>query len=256
MKTIAMLKSRGISITGLLALLTLGHGCQGPSRQRFGSADPPAVLKRVVARWDNGQPMTEETYYKKGRKREIRHGPYTYFFENGLKRLVVEYRDGKRHGPMTEWNEAGEVVQEGSWEDDLRAGSWTAWHGPGKKLWECTYRAGTIVGRRIFYHAESGKMSRLEVYDDQGTIQEVTGWHPAGPEAEPVRKFHGAYLRGRKHGMWTYWRADGQVESVGEWREDKPWEGLCVVLPRGNLGDERTLENYHEGKPHQSAGPR
>ena len=38
------------------------------------------------------------------------------------------------------------------------------------------------------------------------------------------------------HGTVTYWRQDGTVFAQGEWRDGKPWSGVCWIPAAGDAG--------------------
>jgi len=70
------------------------------------------------------------TYFPNGSIKEIEHRDtsgtvdmYKGFFEGGAKKVVINYRHGKRNGTMTEYNTNGTVKETGPYVDDKREGT-------------------------------------------------------------------------------------------------------------------------------------
>ena len=58
---------------------------------------------KAVAKWPNGQKMTEISY-KDGK----RHGLKAHWYESGKKLSEINYKDGKHHGLLSMWYENGQ----------------------------------------------------------------------------------------------------------------------------------------------------
>ena len=87
------------------------------------------------------------------------------FYEDGSKRYVGEFADGKRNGHWAYWYENGNKWSEGYFKDDLRDGFGTTWHENGKKHYEGSYKEGIRVGVWKFYSTEGELVKELD-YDD------------------------------------------------------------------------------------------
>jgi len=200
----------------------------------------PKIQKRIVGKWENGQPRIEESYYSKPSGETVSHGPYVYYFENGKKRIELFYVHGKRNGQLTEWNSDGTVERQGSFKDDRETGKWTWWQLTGEKHSECTYVDGRVVGKKIYWMNK--KVVREDVYDKKGYyVAEVTTWF----DFENGQKLmHGTFKGGQKHGAWTYWEQDGKIKVQGEWKNGKPWDGVCGVPVAGDAGSWGGLETF------------
>jgi antitoxin component YwqK of YwqJK toxin-antitoxin module len=75
-------------------------------------------------------------------KNKIKHGKWTYWFENGKKWLVENYKDGQKEGKVTEWFESGEYNYEGKYSKGIPDGKWTFWDGKGNKTRTVIYEMG------------------------------------------------------------------------------------------------------------------
>src|SRR5436190_3054426 len=69
--------------------------------------------KRIILKWPNGQTMQEQSYRIVSKGKSVQHGPATEYFENGKKRLEIDYANGKRNGLLTEYDATGTVIRRG-----------------------------------------------------------------------------------------------------------------------------------------------
>jgi antitoxin component YwqK of YwqJK toxin-antitoxin module len=115
-----------------------------------------------------------------------------------------------------------------------------------------TYVRGRRVGsskhwnlKKILIHEEhfddQGETVRFESFFDDGSKRRSGSFLPRrGFETEV-----------RRTGTWTYWNQAGKVVAEGEWKEGKPWSGVCGVLlasDAGSAGGIETFGRYEEGK--------
>ena len=203
----------------------------------------PHVEKRIIQRCPNGQAHIEETYRIDHKGRSVQHGVATYFFENGRTNIQVTYANGKRNGPLTEWNAlTGTIIRQGNFTNDLEAGKWTWWQPTGEKLSECTYKAGKIVGKKISWF--NGKPAVEETYNVAGELVQSISWHQSEKSEQQKMAKRGTFKDGKKHGKWTYWNEDGTIKADGEWKNGKPWSGVCGVPVAGDAGSWGGLEVF------------
>ena len=69
------------------------------------------------------------------------------------------------------------------------------------------------------------------------------------------RMCEGNYKKGQQDGIWTYWFEDGRVKAVGEWRDGKPWSGVCGVPLAGDAGSWAGLMRFEEYRDGVYVGP-
>lgn len=213
---------------GLFLLMTLS-GCTGGTNVDLASHDENVVLKTHEEKWGNGNVKDRYTYYLDGDGAKVRHAKSVEWFENGQRRLELEYSHGKLNGGMIEWYPDSQMAEVGAWKKNQKEGTWTKWHPLGDKAWECTYAGGLIIGQKTYW--SDGKVIMVKVFDEKGNRTETTQWHENGKKS-----VQGTFTDNKKHGTWTYWDYQGKTKARGEWKDGKPWDGLCAIPAAGDAG--------------------
>ena len=95
---------------------------------------------------------TTTTYYANGNPKEMEHRDtsgavdrYSAFFENGHKRIFINYRGGKRNGLMTEYNPNGTVKETGVYINDKREGVFKFYDVRGQLLMSRKFKADKVM---------------------------------------------------------------------------------------------------------------
>jgi antitoxin component YwqK of YwqJK toxin-antitoxin module len=95
---------------------------------------------------------TTTTYYANGKPKEQEHRDtsgvvdrYSAYFEGGSKRVVINYKNGKRNGLMTEYNPNGTVKETGSYVNDKREGVFKFYDIRGQLITSRKFRADKVV---------------------------------------------------------------------------------------------------------------
>jgi hypothetical protein len=89
-----------------------------------------------------------------------RHGPHTYFYEDGKKQSAGDYALDKKSGAWMFWHANGKKSKEGSYVDGFADGKWTTWYSSGKMMSEGNYRRTRHVGQWTYYNAAGEKITR------------------------------------------------------------------------------------------------
>jgi len=211
----------------------------------------PASVERVrILRW--------------GVARGMRHGRYLCFDDEGRLRIEGEYDRGRLAGAWTVWEESGAIRVHGRFDDTFeRHGRWTDVLAGAPA--EIEYRHGKVVRWRLgreenFLRWIVPPADDLSLFDN-GTIQ-LGRWLPSSDPTRPrwVRdgtamsvgvagrvEAIGPYVDGRKHGLWTYFHEDGEVEQqdiyedglirLSRQRTSAPWYDLTPCFdPRVPIG--------------------
>lgn len=240
-----------LSIVVALSISTINCG---PQKQARKDDEEPVLIQEV--RQPDGKLLETKSYYVDSSGRKIQHGPDISYFDDGKRRLEVNYDHGRLQGVLTEWDPyEGDKVREQHFKDGLQDGPSTTWYSPKQKRSECTYKDGKIDGKQLYWNSHNGGLQIEEISDADGELVEGTMWHDNGQ-----KKLHGYFkgawddvwggpwLYGKRDGEWTYWDDKGKVITSGVWNNGKPWEGTCIV-PRqsGSLwvGERGT---YHGGQ--------
>ncbi|MCI0526983.1 MAG: hypothetical protein L0Y56_05945 [Nitrospira sp.] len=63
----------------------------------------------------------------------VKHGPYTAWYPNGLKRAEGVYNDGKMQGLWTLWHDNGQKLMVANFREGKLDGLYTYWYKDGKK---------------------------------------------------------------------------------------------------------------------------
>jgi len=197
-------------------------------------------LQTKEIKWPNGRPLKTVTFYKTAQGEEVLHGPQITWFESGKKFVECMYKHGKLNGTRTQWDEGGDKDREGQFVENLEEGTWTAWWFDAKKRWEEHYVHGLPRGTATWYDL-SGIKTGEEVYDGRGRMTETTTWFTADQKS-----MHGAFTNGKKGGRWTYWDRNGRVRAEGDWRDGKPWSGICGTPALGDAGSWGGIEVFGE----------
>ena len=91
-----------------------------------------------ISRWGNRNKRSEGNY-KNGKK----EGLWTVWYENGLIKYEMTYKDGKPNGRCTNFNN-GQKNEEGNLKNGLKEGLWTEWDICGRKT-EKHYKNGKLI---------------------------------------------------------------------------------------------------------------
>lgn len=157
--------------------------------------------------WDNG----------------LRTGVWIWWHINGEIQRSGEYKDGKETGRWGEWHPNGELRRRGEYVQGRREG-----------LWEEFDEAGEIVARREY---QNDMLSSEEHYFRGVVVQRRTQmqdgrlaaewtvlegnvkhgyehrYHANGQESEG-----GAWLNGKKEGIWRTWNEEGELKNAQTWK--------------------------------------
>lgn len=92
------------------------------------------------------------TYFPNGNVKEVEHrdtsgtvDKYIGYFESGQKKVVINYRNGKRNGIMTEYNANGTVKETGPYANDMREGEFKFFDVRGQLLAKKRFSKDKIV---------------------------------------------------------------------------------------------------------------
>lgn len=119
---------------------------------------------KAVAKWPNGQKMTEISY-KDGK----RHGLKAHWYESGRKLSEINYKYGKHDGPLSAWYENGQWRRSGNHVDGKMDGVWTHWYESGQQRDELFYLGG-YMGSAMVWKPDSEKCSMTEVKAGNGVM--------------------------------------------------------------------------------------
>ncbi|WP_369018561.1 CsgG/HfaB family protein [Thermatribacter velox] len=122
--------------------------------------------------YPGGNKKLEYTYYEVDGK-QVYHGLFTKWYENGKVRIQGTYRDGKKDGVWKEYFINGVLKSEGTYANGLKEGKWIIYYGSGHKHWEGNYHQNLKEGLWVEYANTSGEKKFAEVEYKAG--KEVPG---------------------------------------------------------------------------------
>jgi uncharacterized protein len=155
----------------------------------------------------------------------VRIGKWTWWRNDGSRRLEGTYLNGIQDGVWTDFDERGREVRrtafaagvpleaariswyengqkefEGAFKDNERDGLTIQWYDNGQKMREIQYRMGRQVSST--WWTESGLRSGLFTVKYKGGQTMVEG----------------QIKDGKKEGLWRYWKESGKLENEDNWK--------------------------------------
>lgn len=241
-------------LTLCLVGVVLAAGIQGAPRTS--SAAVPAVpavsLKEEVEYYPGGQVHERHTYYLTPLGRRVKHGLSKAYRKNGHLFYQEEYRHGLMDGEIFRFHFDGALASHTRWVRGKRTGLAQGWYQGGELRWQATYRDGKIVGEKLWI--DDGAVVCKETYGADGKLAKKVGLYPWVRGKERIKRYEGNYRSGVMHGAWTFWYSDGSIKSVGEWKDGKPWSGICATPAAGDAGSWGGILVFNEYKDGKNLG--
>lgn len=119
--------------------------------------------------WPDGKPRSSEEGYDDENGNFVLHGIVKTWYDNGLLKTEIHYRDGIPHGVRKVWHNNGKPWSEGEFAYGKSHGVWSVWFPSGIKGQEIHFDHGTWNGTYSEWH-ENGK-KKLERNYVNGKIQ-------------------------------------------------------------------------------------
>ena len=88
-------------------------------------------------------------------------GSRVFRFEDGTKKQVLNYTDGKKNGVFKRWYSNGQLEKRGSYKDDRFDGFLEAWNEEGVRKWTGFYRDGKQHGEWILFDKSGNPMPAI-----------------------------------------------------------------------------------------------
>jgi len=151
-----------------------------------------------------------------------RHGPWTFWGNDGKKFAEGTYRQNKKHGTWRLFY-AGQEIGHGEYRDNEKVGVWreraefwTEESSTSEPFWGYLVGEHSWTGEYVQSKRE-GVWNRLSgeralergSYRDNEKEGLWTTWHESGAKAS-----EGEYQRSQRTGAWRYWDADGKQTRV------------------------------------------
>jgi antitoxin component YwqK of YwqJK toxin-antitoxin module len=161
------------------------------------------------------QLMEIVTYNKDGQVIEIKNlaeqtKEMIWRQKNGMKKVEIQYKKGKKHGKSLEWYSNGmikkekvycqdKLVSQANYKRDITE---ETIYKTGKLFIAREYKEGIIVTEKTY---QGGKLIKAVWFYPDGKISDERG-----------------YRDGKKHGKWVYWDRNSEIRNETVYRNGKP----------------------------------
>ena len=123
----------------------------------FSLYDDGKIKSKGILKDGKMMSKTEWKWYNNGQKRQVEpykdgkfNGLFQWWYENGQKNFEETYKAGQKDGLSISWHENGQKRFEGSYKDDKRYGIFQWWYENGQKDSERTYKDGELISEKIW----------------------------------------------------------------------------------------------------------
>ena len=141
--------------------------------------------------YKDGQ-LKDSGYYLKGKK----HGLEKRFHSNGVHKVDLIFKDGVMNCNYMVYDSLGKKVEETSMVDGKLNGKQILWHGPTNE--ECLRNCGKIMGDKTEIEYKNNIKHGVSLFfRNEKLLRKET------------------YLKGKKHGPYEYYRANGKMSREG-----------------------------------------
>jgi antitoxin component YwqK of YwqJK toxin-antitoxin module len=178
---------------------------------------------------------------------------------------LVTLKNGRLEGAWIITDAQGHKISEISFAGGVRHGTATWWHANGKKMQQITFQYG-VAHQEILSWRNDGSLAAKEEYLEGRKIESKTEYH-----AQDRRKSLGDYLAPKmvvekdddwwnvrlatfraegesdRHGAWTAWHPNGQVQVEGHFQYGEPEGEFTWYYPNGQKSVEGS---YRQGERH------
>ena len=125
----------------------------------------------------NGRKMFERTW-ENGEK----NGPVTFWYENGQKRQVINFKNGIVDWIQDEWYENGQKSSEVLRQNDKQVGDRIGWDEDGNRTYKGIWNYGYFTGSWDVWY-KNGQKQKEMIYKD-GEIISIKEWNEDGSVKE------------------------------------------------------------------------
>ncbi|MBX3413943.1 MAG: hypothetical protein KF708_14730 [Pirellulales bacterium] len=169
------------------------------------------------------------------------HGAWTIFDAKQRKICHFEFTDGLRHGKQTWWFASGQMMREIQYDHGLVEGAWTEWRPDATIVVKDTFQQGRRLAPKVAYYEGDRKKTEGMYLHAQHVVETPDDWWRAKLAA------YKATGKDQRHGPWTSWYANGQVQLEGEFVNDIESGKFTWWYQNG----QKSLEGfYKDGKQH------
>jgi antitoxin component YwqK of YwqJK toxin-antitoxin module len=197
----------------------------------------------TLQKFSNGV-LTEREKINRNDDRNIRQGLWQEYYDNGLVKKEMYYKNGELDGPYKEYTEGGELsirlnyksgiimekTDSGSFDVDVR----NDYDDNGNLIFTGTYRLGIPVGIHRQFDSLGNVINTL-IYNEKGKITGKGIITREGKREGEWNFFYengslkadGKYSNNLESGKWSYYNTDGKIEQTGSYKNGK-YDGIWI----------------------------
>lgn len=211
----------------LFILFFTASCCQKETNQRIAITQRyddgrKKILCKYSGKGESEQLMEMVTYNKEGQVIEVENlaeqtRKKIWRQKNGMKKIEIHYKNGKKHGKWLEWYSSGMIKTEKVYcQDKLvsqakykRDKTEETIYKEGKLFMAREYKDGIIVTEKVY---KEGKLIKALWFYPDGKISDERGYKDA-----------------KKHGKWVHWDRNGEKKSETFYQEGKIVEKISSL---------------------------
>lgn len=148
---------------------------------------------------------------------------WKFYDENGILTKEINYEDGKRNGETKRYTKEGFLVAKEYYENDKREGEASYFYETGELHRRVFYENDKIEGL-VYEYDKSGRIITLERYS-KGNLrssEKINRFNTANQKIGTWKEFYdnmqvkeeGYYVRGKRNGVFKYYKKDGTLENM------------------------------------------
>jgi len=211
----------------LFILVFIASCCQKKTNQRIEITQRYEDGKKKILCKYSGKGEFEQlveivTYNKNGQIIEVKNlaeqtVKKIWRRKNGMKKIEIQYKNGKKHGKWLEWYSSGMIKQEKVYCQDKLASQANYKR---EITEEILYKDGKLFIAREF---KDGIIATEKTYEG-GKLIKALWFYPDGKISDER-----GYKDGKKHGKWVHWDRNGEKRSETLYQDGKIVEKISEL---------------------------
>jgi len=182
----------------------------------FGQVNQKDAQGRKQGVWKKPYPSSAAFIYVGQFKDDKPLGQFTYFYESGKTKIIMDFRDDGKTSYAKMYHESGYLMARGKYINQEKDSTWVTYDDRGIISYQEDYKKGKLDGQRvIFYEPVNGQYKVMEYSYWKAGLQhgEYKKYHPNSKVAE-----EGNYVDGNKHGEVKHYHPHGKIALVQRYK--------------------------------------
>lgn len=143
-------------------------------------------------------------------------GRFTYFYESGKTKAIMDFWDDGETSYAKMYHESGYLMARGKYINQQKDSTWVQYDDRGIISYQEDYKLGKLHGQRVvFYEPQNGQYKVMEYSYWKDGLQhgEYKKYHPNSKVAE-----EGKYVDGNKHGEIKHYHPNGKIAMIERYK--------------------------------------